>query len=449
MMYCDSVTGTEIPISFPNYNSRFVSQILFLNTNITVLKTDNFINFPSLVRIIIRNSQLSVIEDGAFNEVASSLQVVDFTNSKLNMINPRWFLNMTSLEDLILSENCIEFVPANSFTDLIKLQKLKLDNNLIKRIHRDNLQSFNSTLLTEIDIGRNSLICDCYIEWLQQIVIEKPSNFSALIDCEFPSNVTGIEISLVLDLSSFCLGLCLEVICTENSHCMKDNEFPKCVCNSGFDPIGNGTYECTPATVTSSTILPPVSSATTEISTTSTSIYSTSTGSTSTSSSQNSIQTTTILSTITSITTVQTSIHSTTVSSTNSSHNTIPTSSASSIITLSPISISTTIPVSSIFSSHHFSTSSIPNSNNNSQLDIAVTIWILTILLLIALLLISWVLLVIVWGKKRKRIVGKHDQPIGLEMMQTIPSPNAKDVIMNQMFDENLPDSDPEAATSM
>ena len=255
VLHCDSNVATEIPLDWPSYNTQYVTQISFLNTSIRVLKTNNFINFPSLVWLVIHNSQLKEIEDGAFNGV--SLTNLDFTNNKLNMINPRWFSGMTSLKELVLTSNNIEFVPSNSFDDSTELEKLYLNNNQIKRVSIGNAATFNSTVLTDVKIGSNEFVCDCYLIWLQQQLMHTPSKFtdSEEARCTYPTNVTGEIITQVSLFSNSCLSLCLGVECTENSFCAEYNSFPACVCNSGFDPIGNGTYECTPASVASSTAL--------------------------------------------------------------------------------------------------------------------------------------------------------------------------------------------------
>ena len=359
MVTCDSSSVTEIPLSWPGYTTLFVNQVIYINTGVTTLRNNTFLNFPRLQEITITNSQLNEIEEGAFNGIASELTKIDFTNNKLNMINPRWFTNMTSLQQLILSNNSIEFILANSFIDLIKLETLKLDNNQIKRINGDNVQSFNTTIFTEIALGQNRLVCDCYLEWLQELVIAKPSTFLQPVVCTLPNNTTGYEISKVLDLSTYCLSLCLEVSCTENSHCVVEDEFPTCDCNQGYIPIGEGTYECSAVPVPSSTVL-----------TTSTSLPHTSTSSSSVTTSSSSLMSLSpSVQTTTTTTTTTTTVHITTMPSTSIPQTTIFTTSITSTpSTILPLS-STTLPQSSFLSSSHITSSSIP-SNMNPHVEI-------------------------------------------------------------------------------
>ena len=304
---CDSSSITEVPLSWPGYTTSFVTRFIFTNTFVTTLRNNIFLNFPRLQEISITNSQLSEIEEGTFNGIASQLTKIDFTNNKLNMINPRWFTDMTSLQQLILSTNTIQFIPADSFIDLINLQTLKLDINQIKRINRDNIQSLNTTILTEIALGENNLVCDCYLTWLQQLVITKPNTFLQPVVCIFPSNISGSEISQVSDLSSYCLSSCLEVSCTENSLCVVEDEFPTCDCNNGYIPIGEGTYECSAIPVPSSTVL----TSSTSLPHTSTSSSSVTTPSSSLTTLSPSVQTTTTISP-TSITTLPIPVHTST-----------------------------------------------------------------------------------------------------------------------------------------
>ena len=88
MVTCDSSSVTEIPLSWPGYTTLFVNQVIYINTGVTTLRNNTFLNFPRLQEITITNSQLNEIEEGAFNGIASELTKIDFTNNKLNMINP-------------------------------------------------------------------------------------------------------------------------------------------------------------------------------------------------------------------------------------------------------------------------------------------------------------------------------------------------------------------------
>ena len=358
MVICDSSSVTEIPLSWPDYTTEFVNQLIYTDTNVTTLRNNNFLNFPRLQSIVITNSQLNEIEEGAFNGIASQLTKIDFTNNDLNMINPRWFTDMTSLQQLILSSNTIEFISANSFTDLIELQTLKLDNNQIKRINEDNVRSLNTTILTEIALGENNFVCDCYLAWLQQLVITETSTFSQAVICTFPSNTSGYEISEVSDLSTYCLGLCVEVSCTENSHCVVADEFPTCDCNLGYIPIGEGTYECSTVPVPSSTEL-----------TTSTSLPHTSTSSSSGTTSSS------YVTPLSPSVTATTNVHTTSVTSTHTS---------------------TTLPLSS--------STVIPSDIKDTQVDIAIPNLIAFLVLCLALFLLSLMIFAIVWGIKIYRI---------------------------------------------
>ena len=381
MVTCDSSSVTEIPLSWPGYTTLFVNQVIYINTGVTTLRNNTFLNFPHLQEITITNSQLNEIEEGAFNGIASELTKIDFTNSKLNMINPRWFTNMTSLQQLILSNNSIEFILANSFTDLIKLETLKLDNNQIKRINGDNVQSLNTAILTEIALGQNRLVCDCYLEWLQKLVIAKPSKFLQPVVCTLPSNTTGYEISKVSDLSTYCLSLCLEVSCTENSHCVVEDEFPTCDCNQGYIPIGEGTYECSAVLVPSSTVL-----------TTSTSLPHTSTSSSSSSLMSLSPS---VLTTTTTTTTVLTTtmMPSTSIPKTTS---TSPPMVVTTYSTILPIPVST-------------------STTHSKHVDLIISISITLIFSVLTLVISIVVILVVVWKlKSRKQI------KVSLQVIQTL-----------------------------
>ena len=315
---------------------------------------------------------------------------------------------------------------------MINLQTLKLDINQIKRINRDNIQSLNTTILTEIALGENNLVCDCYLTWLQQLVITKPNTFLQPVVCIFPSNISGSEISQVSDLSSYCLSLCLEVSCTENSHCVVEDEFPTCDCNNGYIPIGEGTYECSAIPVPSSTVL----TSSTSLPHTSTSSSSVTTPSSSLTTLSPSVQTTT---TVHATTTTTTTMPSTSIPQTTIFSSSTATSTLSS--TTLPLS-STTIPQSSFLSSSHVISSSIPSNMMDTQVDIAIPVLITLFVLCLALFLLSWVIFAIVWGIKRNRISLKPkgtDNPIQLAELDSAEQPSSQaDVTVNQFVSQDL-----------
>ena len=393
---CNSNPGTEIPLVWPNYTSQYVTRIRFLNTNIRVLRRDNFISFPSLVEIVIQNSELSEIEEGAFNEVASILTSIDFTNNKLNMVNPRWFLNMTSLTDLVLTNNKIEFVLPNSFPDLTNLEKLYLNNNQIKRISIGNLDIFNNSALTDVKLGSNPFVCDCYLIWLQQELMDMPIKFTDFeqVKCEYPSNVTGEEVAITFPPPTYCLNLCLDVNCTENSSCTIENNFPTCGCESGFDPIGNGTYECTSVPIASTTII---------------------------SSSMPSTDITNTLGPI--MTTTDIPTHSTTV--------TLITNTLGPIISTTVTSNLTLSTIASSFSSHLVTPTMTPNNTNNFQTNLLIPISFAVILAFIGIF-IGCVIAVAVALRIKKSQQVETDQSIPMtDIGPTMPETH---VIVNPLF---------------
>ena len=424
ILQCDSTQETEFsPVLPAGYTTAYITRITFLNSSLRVLRKDNFINFPMLLRLVIRNSQLNEIEEGAFGGVAPNLTTIDFTGNKLNMINPKWFLDMTSLKELVLTNNQIEFIPPNSFAELTDLTQLHIDANLITRISIGNLNVLNSSNLTDVKLGSNPFVCDCYLLWLQQVIVDMSVRFldSEQITCEYPSNVTGEQVSVVPLISTYCLNLCLAVICTENSSCTThSNSFPICACNSGFDPIGNGTYECTPVDMPTSII--PVSSSlyptdTTNIHLTSTSMQSL------TNTSVPKISTTHVP-TQSTISVHSTSATTKTPSPTGNTTNDIPIQSTISVYststirkTLSPtISVTTGIPsqstasahnpslitVSSL-SSHLITPSMIPNNTNNLQANVLILISVVVILILITVFIVCFIAFAVAFVVKKGR----------------------------------------------
>ncbi|KAJ8924838.1 hypothetical protein NQ315_000993 [Exocentrus adspersus] len=90
------------------------------------------------------------IHADAFNEAT-----IGKLNLSYNRLDKIIFLsNITSLVELDLSYNLIEFINANSFTGLNDLEIINLSNNLINALEAG---TFNSNKLIEIDLSNNNL----------------------------------------------------------------------------------------------------------------------------------------------------------------------------------------------------------------------------------------------------------------------------------------------------
>ena len=68
------------------------------------------------------------IESGSFNGL-SSLEILNLSNNKIEIIKPGTFNGLSSLEILNLSDNKIEKIEFGLFKDLKKLTSLDLRNN--------------------------------------------------------------------------------------------------------------------------------------------------------------------------------------------------------------------------------------------------------------------------------------------------------------------------------
>ncbi|XP_061768309.1 leucine-rich repeat and transmembrane domain-containing protein 2 isoform X2 [Nerophis ophidion] len=80
---------------------------------------------------------------------------LSLANNKLTSLGPSALVNLSSLEELDLSNNYLDNLPAGLFRDMINLTKLTLHNNSVTVMDRDLFQGLGS--LQSLDLSLNGL----------------------------------------------------------------------------------------------------------------------------------------------------------------------------------------------------------------------------------------------------------------------------------------------------
>jgi Leucine-rich repeat (LRR) protein len=148
-----TVTGIHL-----NGKSNFVVQKLVIENQIMkFIPKDISTHLPNLNMIVIKDSQLSMIQKDDLPPVLNKLYI---NGNEIVEIEQRSFDGLLNLEIIDLSNNKLTKLPSGAFKDLINLKTLVLNDNLIKKLnlesiilHRNSLEIFSvaNNKLTKIN----------------------------------------------------------------------------------------------------------------------------------------------------------------------------------------------------------------------------------------------------------------------------------------------------------
>lgn len=122
-------------------------------TNNLLKEISNTVNqCRNLIKLNLSNNKIKIINN---NKFPNSLTTLVLTNNNINAIEDDAFSNLLSLEQLELDQNKIELIKPVYFTRLTRLVRLNLSNNKIKDILPLSFSNMDS--LYSINISSNSL----------------------------------------------------------------------------------------------------------------------------------------------------------------------------------------------------------------------------------------------------------------------------------------------------
>lgn len=127
------------------------------------IKTETFVNFTSLVLLSLRQCQIDVLEDRAFDGL-NSLQELDLGYNGIVSISS--LINLPRLVVLNLKHNFLRAVSADMISPLSLIQQLDLSDNDITSVHPNALR--NVTTLKNLSLLNNPLDCDCNLRNLRE-----------------------------------------------------------------------------------------------------------------------------------------------------------------------------------------------------------------------------------------------------------------------------------------
>uniref|UniRef100_A0A336LX41 CSON006892 protein n=1 Tax=Culicoides sonorensis TaxID=179676 RepID=A0A336LX41_CULSO len=160
-------------------------RILNLDRNvISSIKTGTFINYSNLVLLSLRQCQIDVLQDKAFDGL-NALQELDLSHNGIVSITS--LISLPRLLVLNLKHNFLRAVSAELISPLPFIQQLDLSDNDITTVHPNALK--NVTTLKNFLLFNNPLNCDCNLRNLKEFSISSKILFGAV--CQTPPRLEG------------------------------------------------------------------------------------------------------------------------------------------------------------------------------------------------------------------------------------------------------------------
>uniref|UniRef100_A0A6J0T727 Leucine-rich repeat and fibronectin type III domain-containing protein 1-like protein isoform X2 n=1 Tax=Pogona vitticeps TaxID=103695 RepID=A0A6J0T727_9SAUR len=165
------------------------------NNRLLLIGGDQLKGLPNLRHLILSNNQLHDISPGAFDDFASTLEDLDLSYNNLAQVPWETIRRLNNVNSLNLDHNLIDFVPEGVFTNLLKLARLDMTSNKLKKIPPDPLflripvyaKSKGSPLSSLVlSFGGNPLHCNCELLWLRRLTREDD-----LETCASPPDLLG------------------------------------------------------------------------------------------------------------------------------------------------------------------------------------------------------------------------------------------------------------------
>lgn len=132
-----------------------------VNANPLYFRTTSyrFDNLDETVRCV--NCSLQVLESNTFDISGNQIRKLDLTNSQISVLKPKAFIGLVFLERLLMPNNHISTIPAETFQGINKVQELNLENNSIAILVHNGFKELTNLKLLNL---RNNHIKSVYTD---------------------------------------------------------------------------------------------------------------------------------------------------------------------------------------------------------------------------------------------------------------------------------------------
>ncbi|XP_066562229.1 toll-like receptor 5 [Amia ocellicauda] len=203
--------------------TNFATNSVFVDLSKNSLKNLNsfyeVMRLPHIQYILLRHNAIAVCNNELVIPRENNLIYLDLEDNMLQLV---WemetcldmFDNLGKLIRLRLNQNMLQFLPKDIFKGLISLESMDLSSNFLshlpENIFPQSLKNLNLSKnilgspnpdrfhsLTQIDLGNNPYICDCFLKdfllWMNQTNITFLSPLDDL-ECVFPNDLSGVRL---------------------------------------------------------------------------------------------------------------------------------------------------------------------------------------------------------------------------------------------------------------
>ncbi|XP_069828020.1 trophoblast glycoprotein-like [Dendropsophus ebraccatus] len=202
-----SLTGSNISVlqgSFFRYGMHLtnLTTLQLSNSNIQAIESKTFIDLPNLTTLDLSNNPLESLSNETFFGL-SQLETLKLNNalreaSQKQLFNSPWSEALRNLRTLQLGGNDFQAFPKDVL-DLRSLQNIYLGNNSIKTIDKETILQLKE-MKVRVYLSPNPIICDCRtLEMIQWLKNTSQSSEAQSLQCFSPPNLNG---TLVFNLKT-------------------------------------------------------------------------------------------------------------------------------------------------------------------------------------------------------------------------------------------------------